>query len=393
MPDSGRSGALAHVVVAGGGFAAVEVALALRAIAGREPGISLVSPDPVLAYRPAATLEAFSDASPLVFDLSTIAADLGVRYHRTRVESVDRARRRVGLRSGGRLTYDALVLATGARASVGIPGAMTFRDQRDLPGFRDLLRELDEDRVGSLVFAVPSGPSWPLPLYELALLSAARVRERGARVKITLVSPEPRPLAALGHEASQLVAVELADRGVRFLGALMPDSVCGGGALAIQSHTPIEADRVVAVPRLRGPRISGVPANRWGFVPTDTAGRVEGMADLYAAGDATAFPIKHGGLATQQADRIAHTIAAGLGLTPHELKPKLSLELRLIGGRRPLLLRIELDEFGQPSAATLSHAGGERPPSWAKVFARYLTPYLETRGRQATGTSRPPQQG
>jgi sulfide:quinone oxidoreductase len=372
-------------VVAGGGFAALEVVLALRAIAGNAVRVSLVSPDPVLAYRPAATLEAFSDTAPRAFDLIAIAADLGVRYHRTRVEGVGLMRNQVRLASGGRLSYDTLVLAAGARATVGISGALTFRDQRDLPRLRGLVRELDEGKIGSLVFAVPSGTSWPLPLYELALLCAARARNRGTETQITLVSPEPRPLAVFGAEASRLVAAELADRGVRFLGASTAGSVCGGGALTVQSGAPIKADRVVAVPQLWRARITGIPADRWGFVPTDALGRVEGMTDVYAAGDITTFPIKHGGLATQQSDRIAHIIAADLGLTLHELRAKPVLEVRLIGGQRPLLLRIELDEFGQPTAATLAHAHSDRQPRWTKVFGRYLTPYLETRSPPAAG--------
>jgi len=387
MAVPGLSRGSGHVVVAGGGFAALEVVLGLRALAGGAARISLVSPDPVFAYRPAATLEAFCDAAPRAFDLGAIATDLGVRYHRARVESVGEARKRVRLGSGGRLTYDALVLATGARATVGVPGALTFRDQRDLPRFRELLRELDERKLDSLVFAVPAGTSWPLPLYELALLSAARARESGAGTEITLVSPEQWPLAAFGIEASGLVAAELADCGVRFLGACIPGSVCGGGALTVQPGPPIKADRVVAVPQLRGASIAGIPANRWGFVPTDAVGRVEGMVDVYAAGDTTTYPIKHGGLASQQADRIAHTIAAGLGLTPHELKTKPVLEVKLIGGQRPLHLRIEFDEFGQPAAAALTHTRTDRQPGWTKVFGRYLTPYLETRPRSAPSLS------
>ena len=193
------------------------------------------------------------------------------------------------------------------------------------------------------------------------------------------MSPEQRPLAAFGAEASELVATELDDRGVQFLGSSVPGSVCGGGALTVQPGPPIKADRVVAVPQLAGARIAGIPANRSGFVPTDARGRVQGMVDVYAAGDAIEYPIKHGGLATQQADRIAHTIAAGLGITAHEIKPKPVLEVRLIGGQRPLRLRIELDEFGQPAAASLAHTRSEPRSSWTKVYGRYLTPYLQTR--------------
>jgi sulfide:quinone oxidoreductase len=384
MDRSDASRGLCHVVVAGGGFAALETVLGLRALAGDAVRISLVSPDRVFAYRPAATLEAFSDVAPSAFGLDVIAADLGVGYHRTRIESVAGIRRRVRLGSGGRLTYDALVLAAGARATVGVPGALTFRDQRDLPRFRILLRELDERKLDSLVFAVPSGTSWPLPLYELAMLSATHARQVGAGTQITLVSPEQRPLAVFGAEASELVAAELADRGVRFMGGCTPGSVCGGGALDVQSGAPIRADRVVAVPRLRGARITGVPVNRSGFVPADAVGRVEGMTGVYAAGDTTACPIKHGGLAAQQADRIAHTIAAGLGFTRHEVKARPVLEVTLIGGRRPLHLRVELDEFGQPTAATLARTASHRQPTRTKVFARYLIPYLETRQPSAS---------
>jgi sulfide:quinone oxidoreductase len=388
MAGPGLSRDPGHIVVAGGGFAALELVLGLRALAGGAIRISLVSPDPVFAYRPDATLEAFCDAAPRAFDLRAIAADLGVRYHRARVESVGGARKRVRLGSGGRLTYDALALATGARATVGVPGALTFRDQRDLPRFRELLEELDERKFDSLVFAVPAGASWPLPLYELALLSAARAHGRGLGTEITLVSPEQWPLAAFGAEASGVVAAELADRGVRFLGACVPGSVCGGGALTVQPGPPLKADRVVAVPQLRGASIAGIPANRSGFVPTDAVGRVDGMVDVYAAGDTTTYPIKHGGLASQQADRIAHAIAAGLGLTPHELKTRQVLEVRLIGGQRPLHMRIELDEFGQPAGAALAHTRTDRQPGWTKVFGRYLTPYLETRPRSTAGLSK-----
>jgi sulfide:quinone oxidoreductase len=248
-----------------------------------------------------------------------------------------------------------------------------------------VLRELDQHHLGALVFAVPSGVAWPLPLYELAMVSAEHARQQGGRTEITLVSPEPRPLAAFGAEAAELVAAELSDRGVQFLGSSTPDRLCGGGALSIQSGAPIKADHVVAVPQLRGASIASIPANRWGFVPTDAVGRVEGMGDVYAAGDMTVYPIKHGGLATQQADRIAHTIAARLGQTPHEVKVKPTLEVRLIGGERPLHLRIELDEFAQPTGARLAHTCCDRQPGWTKVFGRYLTPYLVTKQPSVSG--------
>ena len=380
-PSAGR----ARVVVAGGGFAALEAALALRALAGERVELTLLSPDPVLRYRPAATIEAFSRAPARRYDLHTIAADLGAVYHSARLESVASEERFVCTTSDARLDYDALILATGADAIVGIPGALTFRDQRDLPAFRRMLAELEAGAVHRIVFAVPTGCAWPLPVYELALLAATRAHEQGLDAEVTLVSPEPEPLALFGREASRLVASVLVERGVRFIGATAGFRVLRDGLLVTFSGS-IAAERFVAAPQLRGRRIAGVPASWWGFVPTDLFGRVEGLADVYAAGDMTTFPIKQGGLAAQQADRIAHTIAAGLGAPVKELRAEHILRARLLGGDRTLVLRTELDGFGEPTAAALEHVDKNLPASSPKVFGRYLTPYLarlESLGRTA----------
>ena len=64
---------------------------------------------------------------------------------------------------------------------------------------------------------------------------------------------------------------------------------------------------------ITGPEIDGLPCDPHGFVPVDEYGRVEGVADVYAAGDGTDFPVKQGGLATQQADAAAEHIAARPG--------------------------------------------------------------------------------
>jgi sulfide:quinone oxidoreductase len=64
----------------------------------------------------------------------------------------------------------------------------------------------------------------------------------------------------------------------------------------------ILADRFVALPRLRGAPIDGLPQTINGFVPVDAHCQVHGLEDVFAAGDITSFTVKQGGLATQQAD-------------------------------------------------------------------------------------------
>lgn len=360
-----------RVVIAGAGFAALETALALRALAKDRVNLTLISPSANFVYRPAATIEAFDDQPPAQYDLGAITADLGATYHRDSLEAVAPQQQFVRLASGLRLDYDFLILAVGARARAAIPGALTFRDQRDLPRFRILLDELDAGRINRLVFAVPSRDSWSLPVYELALLSATHA----AAVQIVVVTPESAPLEVFGAHASRLVANLLAERDIRFVGRSIPHSVRRDGSLALQFDAAIDADRVVAIPELHGPGITGVPANWSGFVPTDSVGRVEGLADVYAAGDITTYPVKQGGLAAQQADLVAHTIAAELGAPVKELRQSRILRARLLDGEGAVVLRTELDAWGRPTAATLEHCESRHAPD-LKVFGLYLTPYL-----------------
>jgi sulfide:quinone oxidoreductase len=374
--DSSRSAA--EILIAGGGFAAVEAALALRALAESRVSLKLLAPEPVFRYRPAATTETFEVAPARCYDLRAIASDLGAGYHQSRLEAVAPRKGFVRTASGARLEYDALLVATGARAVVGVPGAITFRDQRDIPLIRRLLEDVEAGAVKRVVFALPAGSVWPLPLYELALLTARHARERGVALACSVVTPEPEPLAVFGEQASELVRGLLDEREVRLIGGALPTSVQRDGSLEVADGKAIEADRVVALPELRGRRFTGVPASQRGFVPVDAFGRVEGLQDVYAAGDATTFPIKQGGVAAQQADAVAQTIATSLGVPVRQCRPPHVLQARLVGGERPVFLRTEFDSTGRPTGVALIRADAERAATAAKVLGRYLVPYLET---------------
>jgi sulfide:quinone oxidoreductase len=113
--------------------------------------------------------------------------------------------------------------------------------------------------------------------------------------------------------------------------------------------------------------------------------RVPGAADVWAAGDATTFPLKQGGLATQQADAVAEALAAELGATvrPQPFRPVLR-GLLLTGGA-PLYLRSRLSLTGEPVAAAtrftsrrLRAAVSGRALWWppGKIAGRYLAPLL-----------------
>ena len=75
----------------------------------------------------------------------------------------------------------------------------------------------------------------------------------------------------------------------------------------------LEVERIVTLPRLAGPSVPGLPSDAEGFLVTDAHARVQDVRDVYAAGDVTAFGVKQGGIACQQADAAAADIAARAG--------------------------------------------------------------------------------
>src|SRR5688500_7822472 len=195
-----------RVAIAGGGFAAAEALLALRALAEERVELELIAPDRRLACRPQATSAVFGDGEVQEFDLGELADSVGARLRDDALRSVAPSARKLALASGGQTDYDALVLATGARARAGVPGAVTFRDQRDVGNVRALLDDVRSGLLHRLVFTAPAGVTWMLPLYELALQAAAEIEEHGLDADVTVVTPEQRPLEVFGPAASAAVS-------------------------------------------------------------------------------------------------------------------------------------------------------------------------------------------
>jgi sulfide:quinone oxidoreductase len=362
-----------HVLIAGGGVAALEAMLALKALAGDLASVGLIAPEPQFWYRPLAVAEPFGLAAVRHFDLSVLAQEAGALFVPDELVSVDAMRRLAYTRSGGPVPYGALLIACGAVPRPAIPGAITFRGPADTPKIEHLLAEIEAGAVRRVVFVVPAGAVWSLPAYELALMTGSWLLARGIDgVTVSLVTPEDEPLHLFGREASAAVRGLLDERGIVVHTRAYPAEARPGELLLVPDGV-VAADRVVALPRLHGPPIGGIPQTFEGFVPVDPHGRVAGMTGVYAAGDITTFPVKQGGIATQQADAAAQAIAAEFGadIVPRPFTP--ILRGLLVTGGVPSYLRAELDrhadDTSQASAAPLWW-----PP--AKIVGHYLAPFL-----------------
>jgi sulfide:quinone oxidoreductase len=362
-----------RVVIAGGGVAALEAALALRALAEDRVTVELLAPEPQFWYRPLAVAEPFDLGTPRHFDLAQLAAAAGATFSPGVVTGVDVGGQRVQTSAGGSIGYDALLVACGALPAAAVVGALTFRGPADTDRFRHLLEEIAAGAVGRVAFVVPWGAVWTLPIYELALMTAAYLADRELHtVELTLVTPEDEPLQLFGQAASEAVRALLEERSIAVeRGACALEVI--DGELRLVPDRKIAADRVVALPRLHGPNIDGLPQTVEGFLPVDAHCRVNGVADVFAAGDITSFPVKQGGIAAQQADAAAELIAAqaGADVTPQPFRPV--LRGLLLTGRQPRYLRHELTG----NAGDTSTASPE--PLWwppAKITGHYLAPFL-----------------
>ncbi|WP_137891241.1 FAD-dependent oxidoreductase [Ramlibacter sp. 2FC] len=174
------------IVIVGAGQAGFQAAASLRqcgfsgsiTLVGDEPGPPYLRPPLSKAYLLGkATTQELAFRPQAFFDENRIELVEG------RVESVDRTRRRVRLRSGGTLGYDHLVLATGARhRELSLPGA-------DFQGVLGLRTLSDADalkaRLASIENVVVVGAGF------IGLEFAAVARALGACVHVLEVADRP----------------------------------------------------------------------------------------------------------------------------------------------------------------------------------------------------------
>jgi sulfide:quinone oxidoreductase len=363
-----------RVVIAGGGVAALEAGLALQDLAGERVSVTFIAPNPEFVYRPMVVREPFGLSAARRYPLDEIVRDLGAELVADRFERVEPDSQIVHTEAGGAHHYDALLLALGALMRPRFEHAITLDDRQLDAQLHGLVQDVEGGYVRSLAFLVPDPVPWPFPAYELALMTAGRAQEVGMDLAVTVVTPEDAPLAVFGAPASQAVAELLAENGVNTLTSAHAE-VSAPGRISIRPGGQVlEVDRIVALPQLYGPATPGIPKNAPdGFLSVDSHSRVTGVEGVYAAGDATDFPLKYGGIAAQQADAAAQAIAAlaGSDLEPRPLAPV--IHGMLLGGPKPLYLSAHLTG-GHGSSSTIS----ENPPDdqAAKIEARYLAPYL-----------------
>ena len=372
------------MIVAGGGVAALESALALADLAPDHTDVTVLAPNEEFVYRPMTVREPFAYGLAHRYPLAPLVLDAGAKLLTDELVWVDPAKQTIHTKGGEALEYDALVLALGARASKRYTHALTIDDRRLDETLHGLIQDVEGGYVHSLAFVSPGRMAWPLPLYELALMTAGRAYDMDIELGVTIVTPEDAPLAIFGATVSGTVSELLGKVGIQTINSAYAEIPAQGRVVINPGDRELQVDRAVALPELYGPSVRGIPLGDHGFIRVDPYGQVPDVGPIYAAGDATEFPIKHGGIASQQADAAAQAIAAAAGaaVTPAPFHPVIHGMLLTDG--KPLYLTAQITG-GQGFSSEITDTPTWSPPS--KIAARYLAPRLDEYDRQTA--SRP----
>ncbi len=363
-----------RVVIVGGGVAALETALALHELAPQQTAITVLAPNEEFVYRPMTVREPFAYPAARHYPLAQIVRDAGAELLVGELDHVEAEARTIYTKAGEAIEYDALVLALGARAVPRYEHAITIDDRRMDETLHGLVQDIETGYVDSVAFVAPGRMAWQLPLYELALMTAGRAYDMNVDLRVTIITPEDTPLGIFGTVASSAIAARLERARIETINSAYVEIPATGEIVINPGDRHLHVKRVVALPELYGPSIRGIVAGDHGFIRVDPYGRVPDVEGIFAAGDAVDFPIKHGGVSSQQADVAAMSIAAlaGANVVPEPFDPV--VHGLLLTDTEPLYLVARITG-GHGFSSEISDT-----PTWPsghKIVAKYLAPYLD----------------
>lgn len=373
------------VLIAGGGVAALEAAFAMRDLAGDRAAVTVLSNSKDFVYRPLSIGEPFNRSHAEHYGIAGLTAVAGAQLVRGTLAHVDVEQRVARTSDGAELTYDALVVATGATAEPAFEHATQFDDARIDELLHGLVQDVEEGYVRRLAIVLPAPLPWPFPGYELALMASERAWDVQTELDITLLTPERMPLEVFGNQVSRSVSELLAERRIKVVTSAYCEIPQSQKVVVHPGGRTLHANRIVALPRLRGPAVDGLTSDGGGFLPVNEFGQVRDAPRVWAAGDATDVPIKHGGVAAQLADVVAHSIAkaAGAPVQPRAFSPY--VEGVLMTGGTPRYLRAQPAWPGPAGESVFTHVPHELSPP--KIAAHYLAPHLTRESASTAGAS------
>lgn len=313
-----------NVVILGGGFGGVKAAITARALLPAEHQVTLIDRNrrthicgalPLLIVGERETLQTSRSLGRL--------ANRGIHYVQAEVTRIDAAGRTVRT-AGGTFAFDHLIIATGAEYNWdAVPGAGAAHSFYDIGTARRLRARLARFKRGRVVIAVAAAPyKCPPAPYEAAMILRWHFKRTGASkgASIHCYTPEPMPLPVAGQSGCDVLARELASRGIDLhTNAGVKEVAADGMSASFTDGSSLDADVIITVPVHRVGGIvaeSGVTGGK-PWVPVNAATLETATQGVFAIGDVNAVmmgngrPMPKAGLfASSEGETVARLIAA-----------------------------------------------------------------------------------
>lgn len=227
-----------HIVVCGAGIGGVPAAYAIKSRLGAEAVVTVIGKGDDFEFTPSNPWVALGwrSAGDIAFPVGPYLDARGIKFIPVPAYRIDPVQQRVILADDRAISYDFLILATGADAAFdGIPGMAHSTNVHSVmrtedavaahAAYHQFVRNPGPIIVGATQDAAILGP-----VYELAFLIDADLRRRHLRkhAPITIVTPEPYP----GHlglggdgETRRLLEQALKSSEIEFVGNAITESV------------------------------------------------------------------------------------------------------------------------------------------------------------------------
>jgi sulfide:quinone oxidoreductase len=321
-----------RIVVLGGGTGGTLIANRLRRLLDRDAAeIVVIDPDDEHLYQPGLLFVPFGTVAPgSLIRPRDRQFRPGVTFRQAAVDRVDLDKDEVLLADGTPVSYDVLVIATGARLvpeeTDGLTGqgwmekVFTFYTWGGALALRGALARFTGGRLAVAVMDMPI--KCPVAPLEFCFLADAYFRDRGIRDKVELTYVTPLDGAFTKPACNSELSGLLEEKGVHLVTEFNTGEVDGaGGRLICFDGREVPFDLAVVVPLHGGqPYVGRSPGlgDELGFVPTDQRSlRSKAKPNVFVIGDAADIPTsKAGSVAHFEGEVLARNIAKYLAQQP-----------------------------------------------------------------------------
>ncbi|MEZ5344626.1 MAG: FAD-dependent oxidoreductase [Pyrinomonadaceae bacterium] len=320
---------MSKILILGGGFGGLVAAEQLTETLGSEHEITLVSPRHEFTFYPALVRLAFGELEEeeVTFDLRQKLTKIGVKFVEGEVLHLKPEIHRVqvaGPEFNGDISYDYLVIAMGRRLAtekiygffdhahhlLGVGAAKRFR------------KAVDDFDHGNIVVALAPGAFLPVPVCETAFALANLKKDSPMNpVRISVVFPDTVEEAFGGANIHKELQESFTKNGIELIENFPVESVLKKKLKAADGRE-IPFELLMMIPPFKGQArlFENRITDELNFVETDHFMRVEGLKNVYAAGDIVSYPgPKLAHIAVEQARVAAANLAGELeGNEPQE---------------------------------------------------------------------------